>query len=136
MDLSTVGNVARPNNWLGKSTWRQDGDYNGGMRDVRFWSKAKTQSDIVREMNVDLTGSEPNLALNYKLANSNDGNVAINTSGLPLKNGTITGATLSRTQVLWGILQPIKTSRSHDPLRFSMWMEMTYKYQLLPRIRS
>ncbi|WP_339243794.1 Ig-like domain-containing protein [Paenibacillus sp. FSL R10-2796] len=93
MDLSTVGNVARPNNWLGKSTWRQDGDYNGGMRDVRFWSKAKTQSDIVREMNVDLTGSEPNLALNYKLANSNDGNVAINTSGLPLKNGTITGAT-------------------------------------------
>ncbi|OMD26350.1 hypothetical protein BJP48_23310 [Paenibacillus odorifer] len=92
MDLSTVGNVARPNNWLGKSTWRQDGDYNGGMRDVRFWSKAKTQSDIVREMNVDLTGSEPNLALNYKLANSNDGNVAINTSGLPLKNGTITGA--------------------------------------------
>jgi uncharacterized protein YjdB len=93
MDLSTVGNVARPNNWLGKSTWRQDGDYNGGMRDVRFWSKAKSQSDIVREMNVDLTGSEPNLALNYKLANSNDGNVAINTSGLPLKNGTITGAT-------------------------------------------
>ncbi|WP_342409873.1 S-layer homology domain-containing protein [Paenibacillus sp. FSL R10-2778] len=93
MDLSTVGNVARPNNWLGKSTWRQDGDYNGGMRDVRFWSKAKTQSDIVREMNVDLTGSEPNLALNYKLANSNDGNVAINTSGLPLKNGIITGAT-------------------------------------------
>ncbi|MEK4880407.1 MULTISPECIES: S-layer homology domain-containing protein [Paenibacillus] len=93
MDLSTVGNVARPNNWLGKSTWRQDGDYNGGMREVRFWSKAKTQSDIVREMNVDLTGSEPNLALNYKLANSNDGNVAINTSGLPLKNGTITGAT-------------------------------------------
>ncbi|ETT46367.1 Ig-like domain-containing protein [Paenibacillus sp. FSL R5-0876] len=93
MDLSTVGNVARPNNWLGKSTWRQDGDYNGAMRDVRFWSKAKTQSDIVREMNVDLTGSEPNLALNYKLANSNDGNVAINTSGLPLKNGTITGAT-------------------------------------------
>ncbi|WP_440960102.1 S-layer homology domain-containing protein [Paenibacillus nitricinens] len=92
MDLSTVGNVARPNNWLGKSTWRQDGDYNGGMRDVRFWSKAKTQSDIVREMNVDLKGTEPNLALNYKLANSNDGNVAYNTLVTAGKNGTITGA--------------------------------------------
>lgn len=91
MDLSTVGNMARPNNWLGKSTWRQDGDYSGGMRDVRFWSKAKTQSDIVREMNVDLTGSEPNLALSYKLANSKDGNVAVNTI-TPLKNGSITGA--------------------------------------------
>lgn len=91
MDLSTVGNMARPNNWLGKSTWRQDGDYSGGMRDVRFWSKAKTQSEIVREMNVDLNGSEPNLALNYKLANSKDGNVAVNTI-TPLKNGSITGA--------------------------------------------
>lgn len=91
MDLSMVGNVARPNNWLGKSTWAQDGDYSGGMRDVRFWSKAKTQSDIVREMNVDLTGTEANLALSYKLANSKDGLVAVNTIN-PLKNGTITGA--------------------------------------------
>lgn len=92
MDLSTVGNVARPNNWLGKSTWAQDGDYNGGMRDVRFWSKAKTQSDIVREMNVSLTGAEPNLALNYKLSNKADGNVAINTPPAAGKNGIITGA--------------------------------------------
>ncbi|MBY3621519.1 hypothetical protein HGO21_18475 [Acinetobacter sp. CUI P1] len=92
MDLSAVGSAARPNNWLGKSTWRQDGDYNGGMRDVRFWSKAKTQSDIVREMNANLTGSEPNLALNYKLANSNDGAVAVNTPAASGKNGTITGA--------------------------------------------
>lgn len=92
MDLSTVGNKPRPNNWLGKSTWAQDGDYNGGMRDVRFWSKAKTQSDIVREMNVSLTGSEPNLALNYKLANKADGIVAINTPAGLGKNGTITGA--------------------------------------------
>lgn len=92
MDLSTVGNVARPNNWLGKSTWRQDGDYSGGMRDVRFWSIAKTQSEIVREMNVDLNGSEPNLALNYKFSNSNDGNIAVNTPAGSGKNGSITGA--------------------------------------------
>lgn len=92
MDLSTVGNVARPNNWLGKSTWRQDGDYSGGMRDVRFWSKAKTQSEIVREMNVDLNGSEPNLALNYKFSNRNDGIIAVNTPAGSGKNGTITGA--------------------------------------------
>ena len=92
MDLSTVGNVARPNNWLGKSTWRQDGDYNGGMRDVRFWTKAKTQSEIARDMNTELTGLEPNLALNYQLANSKDGNVAVNTASSQQKNGTITGA--------------------------------------------
>ncbi|WP_375103159.1 S-layer homology domain-containing protein [Paenibacillus sp. RS8] len=92
MDLSTVGNVGRPNNWLGKSTWRQDGDYSGGMRDVRFWSIAKTQSEIVREMNVDLNGSEPNLALNYKFSNSNDGNIAVNTPAGSGKNGSITGA--------------------------------------------
>ncbi|WP_449603114.1 S-layer homology domain-containing protein [Paenibacillus sp. Marseille-Q9583] len=92
MDLSTVGNMARPNNWLGKSTWRQDGDYSGGMRDVRFWSKAKTQSEIVREMNVDLNGSEPNLALNYKFSNSNDGIIAVNTPAGSAKNGSITGA--------------------------------------------
>lgn len=92
MDLSTVGNVARKNNWLGKSTWRQDGDYNGGMRDVRFWTKAKTPSEIVNEKNVDLNGSEPNLALNYKLANSKDGVVATNILPASGKDGTITGA--------------------------------------------
>lgn len=124
MDLSTVGNMARPNNWLGKSTWRQDGDYSGGMRDVRFWSKAKTQSEIVREMNVDLNGSEPNLALNYKLANSKDGNVAVNTI-TPLKNGSITGASWKQDTGFMGSTTTEKINLYHAPLRSLMWMGMT-----------
>lgn len=90
VDLSGIGNVKRPNNWLGKSSWGQDGYYLGGMKDVRFWSKAKSQQQIIDEMNSELTGSELGLVANYKLNHSEDGYVAVST---PVgKNGTITDA--------------------------------------------
>ncbi|MDR9857582.1 S-layer homology domain-containing protein [Paenibacillus sp. VCA1] len=91
MDLSVIGNKPRPNNWLGKSTWAQDGDFNGGMKDVRFWSKAKSQDEIIRGMNDDLTGSEADLVANYKLNDRSSGNIAVNTGG-PRNNGTISNA--------------------------------------------
>lgn len=80
-------NTARPNNFLGKSTWSQDASFQGGMRDVRFWNKARSQDEIVSLINSDLTGTEANLVASYKLSDSNDGAIAKDTASV--KNGTI-----------------------------------------------
>ncbi|RXT04487.1 LamG-like jellyroll fold domain-containing protein [Ammoniphilus sp. CFH 90114] len=83
MDLTNMANakaqnggIARPNNFLGKSTWNTDGYFTGDMRDVRFWNKAKSQSEILEQMNVNLTSNEANLVANYKFNHSADGTIA------------------------------------------------------------
>ncbi|GAA0133766.1 hypothetical protein YSY43_06060 [Paenibacillus sp. YSY-4.3] len=104
MKLTPAWDVARPNNWLGKSTWMQDGDFTGGMKDVRFWSKAKSQEEIVRDKDLDLTGGEPDLFANYKLNNRNDQTIAYSTpSSLGNRNGTITGANWAQYAGFFGM---------------------------------
>ncbi|MGP0586030.1 S-layer homology domain-containing protein [Paenibacillus timonensis] len=78
-DMSQIGPVHREYSWLGKSSWSSDGYYMGGMKDVRFWNKAKTQQQIVDEMNTDLTGNEPGLVANYKLNDNSLENIAFST---------------------------------------------------------
>ncbi len=95
MDLTDMANASaqnsnlpRPYNYIGESTWSQDANYVGGMRDYRIWKKAKTQAEIESQMNTSLTGSEANLMVNYKFNNSNDGAVAKDSSA-GLRNGNI-----------------------------------------------
>ncbi|MCM3702122.1 S-layer homology domain-containing protein [Paenibacillus macerans] len=118
VDLSAAAyNVSRANNWLGKSSWNVDGYYTGGMKDVRFWSKAKSQQEIIDEMKADLTGSEPGLVANYKLNDNGDGTVAISTpSG---RNGNITNAAWTQNDGFMGVTTMNKNTsatRSFDAI--------------------
>ncbi|WP_236336639.1 cadherin-like beta sandwich domain-containing protein [Paenibacillus auburnensis] len=95
MDLTDMANASaqnsnlpRPYNFIGESTWSQDANYVGGMRDYRIWKKAKTQAEIESQMNTSLTGSEANLMVNYKFNNANDGAVAKDSS-TGVRNGNI-----------------------------------------------
>jgi LPXTG-motif cell wall-anchored protein len=74
MDLTNMsnassinGSIPRPNNFLGKSTWNQDGYFKGGMKHVRFWNKAKLQSEIINEMSTVLAQTKPKLLTQYVL---------------------------------------------------------------------
>lgn len=85
---SQNGGVSRPINYMGESTWTQDANYTGGMRDVRFWSKARTQDQIRNEMGVRLNGTESGLAANYHFSDPTDGTVAKDYS-VAARNGNI-----------------------------------------------
>ncbi|GGN98017.1 cadherin-like beta sandwich domain-containing protein [Saccharibacillus kuerlensis] len=82
------GGGPRPINYIGESAWTQDANYTGGIKDVRFWSKAKTQSEIANEMGIRLSGSEKGLAALYRFDNPDDGDIARDYS-LAGKNGSI-----------------------------------------------
>ncbi|MFS0862203.1 LamG-like jellyroll fold domain-containing protein [Fredinandcohnia sp. 179-A 10B2 NHS] len=78
MDLTNMANaslqnggISRPINYLGKSTWNQDGYFKGGLRDVRFWNKAKLQSEVINQMNIQVGSTEANLLVEYPF---NEGN--------------------------------------------------------------
>lgn len=85
---SQNGGVSRPINYMGESTWTQDANYTGGMRDVRFWSKARTQDQIRNEMGVRLNGTESGLAANYHFSDPADGTIAKDYS-TAARNGNI-----------------------------------------------
>nr|WP_281367795.1 cadherin-like beta sandwich domain-containing protein [Saccharibacillus deserti] len=73
---SQNGGAPRPVNYIGESAWSQDANYTGGIKDVRFWNKAKSASEIAGEMGVQLSGSESNLAALYRFNNPADQAVA------------------------------------------------------------
>lgn len=112
VDLSAIGNVPRPNNWLGKSTWSQDGYFVGGMKDVRFWSKAKTQQEIVNEMNTNINGTETGLVANYKLNASRDDAIAVSTP--EGRDGSINGGTWVQSE---GFVGPAITDKNRTVTR-------------------
>ncbi|WP_084777917.1 cadherin-like beta sandwich domain-containing protein [Saccharibacillus sacchari] len=85
---SQNGGGPRPINLMGESTWTQDANYTGGMRDVRFWSKARTQDQIRNEMGIRLNGTESGLAANYHFSDPTDGTVAKDYSNAA-RNGDI-----------------------------------------------
>jgi gliding motility-associated-like protein len=65
--------------------------FNGGLADVRVWNVARTQTQILNNKNVDVSG-QSNLLLNYKL-NYTTGTTATNTGTLSsAQNGTLNGS--------------------------------------------
>ena len=81
-------NVARDNNYIGRSNWSSDPAYfKGKMNDVRIWNTARTQTDIKNSLNQELTGNEAGL-LGYWKFNEETGNVAVDSTSAN-RNGTL-----------------------------------------------
>ena len=97
MELRGTEGITRTNNWLGRSAWFQDGGFAGGMRDVRFWSAAKGQTEIISQMNTVLSSAEVNLVANYKLDNPSDATTAVDASGNS-QHGIISGASWRKSR--------------------------------------
>ncbi|WP_039785880.1 LamG-like jellyroll fold domain-containing protein, partial [Paenibacillus riograndensis] len=102
-------NIQRPYNYIGESTWSQDANYVGGMRDYRIWNKAKTQAEIESQMNTSLTGTETNLMVNYKFNNPDDGAVAKDSSAGQRNGNIISGKWLSGTGFNSNVVTPVNT---------------------------
>lgn len=111
-DLSSIGSRFRANHYLGKSSWGQDGYYSGGMKDVRFWSKAKSKEDVIREMNTTLTGTETDLIASYSLDSSSNGDNAVS---LPeVMNGQIENAVFKQAE---GFISAVTTDMNRTAER-------------------
>ncbi len=102
-------NKPRPYNFIGESTWSQDANYIGSMRDYRIWNKAKTQAEIESQMNTSLTGNEANLMVNYKLNDPNDGAVAKDSSAGQRNGNIISGKWVSGTGFNSNVVTPVNT---------------------------
>ncbi len=59
--VGTITEVKREINYIARSHWGQDAYFNGKIRDIRFWNKARTASEIAEDKNEILTGQEQGL---------------------------------------------------------------------------
>jgi hypothetical protein len=53
--------INRTRNYIGKSNWSADEYFDGQMRDVRLWKRARNRDEILRDMYRKMDGSEPGL---------------------------------------------------------------------------
>ncbi|WP_256718280.1 cadherin-like beta sandwich domain-containing protein [Paenibacillus borealis] len=102
-------NLPRAYNYIGESTWSQDANYTGGMRDYRIWNKAKTQAEIESQMNTSLSGSEAGLMANYKFNNPSDGAVAKDSSTGARNGSIVSGRWQSDTGFNTNVVTPVNT---------------------------
>ncbi|MCM3763880.1 LamG domain-containing protein [Neobacillus niacini] len=109
MDLSNMSNaglqnggIQRPINYLSKSTWDQDGYFKGGMKQVRFWNKAKLQSEIINHMNKELVQTEPNLLVQYQF-NEGTGETASSTGGITIPSRLISTTWMTDDGFIYGV---------------------------------
>ncbi len=84
--------------WLGKS----DNQFSGTLDEVRFWSSARSQSDILAAMNTELAGSENGLLayfdFNQGVAGGNNTSITtVTNKANSALNGTLTNFTRSGT---------------------------------------
>lgn len=63
-------NVTRSTCYIGKSNWSGDGLFQGRLAEVRLWTRARTQSELVKAMNGPLLGNEEQLVRYYPLSES------------------------------------------------------------------
>jgi gliding motility-associated-like protein len=97
---SCSATITVPNNnyWLGKV----DNQFNGSLDEVRFWSTARSQSDILATMNTELTGTETGLLayfdFNQGVAGGNNTSITtVTNKANSALNGTLTNFTRSGT---------------------------------------
>ncbi|KAI7266223.1 hypothetical protein KC345_g8238 [Hortaea werneckii] len=119
MDLTNMvnasaqnSNTERPYNFIGESTWTQDLNYTGGIRDFRLWSKAKTQAEIESQMNTSLTGAETGLVTNYKFNNRDNGGIAVDSSLYNRPGVIYSGTWLSSQGFNSGVVTAVNTPAS------------------------
>lgn len=61
----TAGDVARANNYFGRSNWSADSYFKGDMSHISVWKEARTAGEVITDMNANFSGSEANLVLYY-----------------------------------------------------------------------
>jgi Concanavalin A-like lectin/glucanases superfamily/Secretion system C-terminal sorting domain len=87
--INVTGHFLRLGNWGGGGR-----NWNGTMDDVRYWNTARTQAQIVANMNTQLTGNEAGLVGYWDMNRSGQG------AGLTVDNKCVaTGAVLNGTTV-------------------------------------
>ena len=64
--LPTINNIARSNNYWGKSNWSGNPAWQGQQDELRFWNTPLTQAQIQANWNAAYSGSQPNLIACYK----------------------------------------------------------------------
>ena len=68
MDLTHTGTIIRDHNYFGQSNWYMNDSYfKGSMKDLSVWNDCRTASEILKDMNTSLIGTEDNLVLYYPL---------------------------------------------------------------------
>ena len=103
----TPANVIRNNNYIGRSNWGWgDPAPSATFDDLRIWSVAKTASQIVADMNNELTGLESNLVAYFKFnegtacGNNTSVSTLVNSAATgSIYNATLSGFTLNNTCV-------------------------------------
>ncbi|MEQ9372846.1 MAG: LamG-like jellyroll fold domain-containing protein [Coleofasciculus chthonoplastes F3-SA18-01] len=83
---SVPASINRTNNFIGKSNWQNDGNWDGEIAEVRLWKLPRTQTEIQGNLGKTLKGEETGLVGYWQLAGG-----AANDSSLKGYNGTIQG---------------------------------------------
>ena len=98
--LTCLANLDVPDNayWLGKS----DQQFSGSLDEVRFWSTARTQSQIQSTMNTELAGNETGLLAYFDFnqgvaGGTNTGITTVTNKANSALNGTLTNFTRTGT---------------------------------------
>ncbi len=60
-EISFAAMGSTSDNYLGKSNWRENADFQGQLDEVRVWNQTRTQEQIRAGMSQALTGAEPGL---------------------------------------------------------------------------
>ncbi|WP_310594203.1 LamG-like jellyroll fold domain-containing protein [Flavobacterium sp.] len=98
--VTCLANLDLPDNayWLGKS----DQQFSGSLDEVRFWSTARTQSQIQSTMNTELAGNETGLLAYFDFnqgvaGGTNTGITTVTNKANSALNGTLTNFTRTGT---------------------------------------
>lgn len=80
--------------------------FNGALDEVRVWSEARNDCQILANMNLSITGTQPNLVVNYVFnqgiaGGNNTGATTLNDISGNTYNGTLTNFTLTSSTSNW-----------------------------------
>ncbi|MEL4898175.1 LamG domain-containing protein [Crocosphaera sp. Alani8] len=97
--------ITRSNQFLGRSNWAVDADFQGSMDEVRIWNIARSQSEIQETYLSPLTGTETGLTT---YLNFNDGTATdITGNG---NDGTLVGASTNVSDLFYELVEGSTTS--------------------------
>jgi hypothetical protein len=94
--------------------------FNGGLDEIRVWNEARTQCEIINNMNNSITGVQTNLLVNYNFNQGTGGGNNTGTTTLPdisgnAFNGTATNFTLTGSTSNW-IVSAATVTTSGNPV--------------------
>ncbi|MBD2546919.1 MULTISPECIES: LamG domain-containing protein [Planktothricoides] len=99
--LLVPNNINRTKNYIGKSNWTADQDFQGKMAEVRVWNRVRTQAEIQADMSKRITGKEPGLVGCWPLNEVRVEGSALKVADLTGNfTGTLTGAVLVEDSTL------------------------------------